>query len=174
MASARLQRLQRFVQVDLDTLPDRPSSPRRESNPEPEPNHANSNSSGGASLRNIPPDSPASKQTSPNQTIAAIKTPPIENTERRFVWIKDTYSSFNPNLDSMRPSTAQAPAPLTDAAGLPVSDLQRGDLASPRHHFTPIQALAKYPYKYCNKIHMQDIASAFFDQGKFWEREWDL
>jgi hypothetical protein len=74
----------------------------------------------------------------------------------------------------MRPSTAQAPAPRTDAAWLPVSDLQRGDLASPRHHFTPIQALAKYPYKYCNKIHMQDIASAFFDQGKFWQREWDL
>ena len=156
MASARLQRLQRFVQVDLDTLPDRPSSPRRESKPEPEPNHANSNSSGGVSLRDIPPDSP------------------VENTERRFVWIKDAYSSFNPNLDPMRPSTAQAPAPRTDAAGLPVSDLQRGDLASPRHHFTPIQALAKYPYKYCNKIHMQDIASAFFDQGKFWHREWDL
>ena len=156
MASARLQRLQRFVQVDLDTLPDRPISPRRESKPEPEPNHANSNSSGGVSLRDIPPDSP------------------VENTERRFVWIKDAYSSFNPNLDPMRLSTAQAPAPRTDAAGLPVSDLQRGDLASPRHHFTLIQALAKYPYKYCNKIHMQDIASAFFDQGKFWQREWDL
>ncbi|KAF7678880.1 hypothetical protein GT037_002628 [Alternaria burnsii] len=174
MASARLQRLQRFVQVDLDTLPDRPTSPRRESKPEPEPNHANSNSSGGVSLRNMPPDSPASKQISPNWTVAAIKTPPTENTERRFVWIKDAYSSFNPNLDSMRPATSQAPAPRTDAAGLPVSDLQRGDLASPRHHFTPIQALAKYPYKYCNKIHMQDIASAFFDQGKFWQREWDL
>ncbi|CAN9225007.1 unnamed protein product [Alternaria alternata] len=177
MASARLQRLQRFVQVDLDTLPDRPTSPRRESEPEPEPNHANSNSSGGISLRNIPPDSPASKQTSRDWTVAAIKTPPVENTERRFVWIKDAYSSFNPNLDPMRPSTAQAPAPRTDAAGLSVSDLQRGDLASPRHHFTPIQALAKYPYKYCNKIHMQDIASAFFDQGKFWQREyyiWDI
>ncbi|OAG14201.1 hypothetical protein CC77DRAFT_1035830 [Alternaria alternata] len=174
MASARLQRLQRFVQVDLDALPDRPISPRRESKPEPEPNHANSNSSGGVSLRNMPPDSPASKQTSQNRPVAAIKTPPTENTERRFVWIKDADSSFNPTLDSMRPSTAQAPAPRTDAAGLPVSNLQRGDLASPRHHFTPIQALAKYPYKYCNKIHMQDIASAFFDQGKFWQREWDL
>ncbi|KAL1796080.1 hypothetical protein ACET3X_006304 [Alternaria dauci] len=168
MASARLQRLRRFVQADLDALPDRPVSPQREPEPEPKPDHASSNSSSGVSLENIPPGSSASKQTSSNETATAIKTPLAENIERRYVWIKDAYSSFNPNLDSMRLSTAPSPAPL------PVTDLQRGDLASPRHHFTPIQALARYPYKYCNKSHMQDIASAFFDQGKFWQREWDL
>ncbi|KAG9194977.1 hypothetical protein G6011_00097 [Alternaria panax] len=172
MASERLQRLRRFVQADLDALSDRPVSPQPEPKPEPEPDHASSNSSGGVSLENTPPNAPASKQTSPNETDGAIKTPPTENPERRCIWVKDVDSSFNPNIDSMRLSTA--PVPRTGAACLPVIDLQLGDLASPRHHFTPIQALARYPYKYCNKSQMQDIASAFFDQGKFWLRKWDL
>jgi len=176
MASTRLQRLRRFVQTDLDALPDRPVSPQPEPNPEHKPDHASYNDSiGGVSLENAPPNAPASKQGSTSKIDTSIKAPPaVENTERRYVWVKDADSSFNPNLDSMRLSTASAPAPRTDAAGLPATDLQRGDLASPRHHFTPIQALSKYPYKYCDKSHMQDIASAFFDQGKFWEREWDL
>ncbi|KAI4706462.1 hypothetical protein J4E89_008880 [Alternaria sp. Ai002NY15] len=176
MASARLQSLRRFVQTDLDALPDRPVSPQPEPNPEPKPDHASyDNSTGGVLLENAPPNAPASKQDSTSKIDTSIKAPPaVENTERRYVWVKDADSSFNPNLDSMRLSTASAPAPGTDAAGLPATDLQRGDLASPRHHFTPIQALSKYPYKYCDKSHMQDIASAFFDQGKFWQREWDL
>ncbi|KAI4671084.1 uncharacterized protein J4E88_009482 [Alternaria novae-zelandiae] len=176
MASARLQRLRRFVQTDLDAVPDRPVSPQPEPNPEPKSDHASFNDcTGGVSLENAPPNTPASKQTSTSKIDTSIKTPPaVENTERRYIWVKDADSSFNPNLDSMRLSTASAPAPRTDAAGLPATDLQRGDLASPRHHFTPIQALSKYPYKYCDKSHMQDIASAFFDQGKFWQREWDL
>jgi len=176
MASARLQRLRRFVQTDLDALPDRPVSPQPEPNPEPKPDHASyDNSTGGVSLENAPPNAPASKQTSTSKIDTSIKTPPaVENTERRYVWVKDADSSFNPNLDSMRVSNASVQAPRTDAAGLPATDLQRGDLASPRHHFTPIQALSKFPYKYCDKSHMQNIASAFFDQGKFWQREWDL
>jgi hypothetical protein len=175
MDSVRLQRLRRFVQADLDALPDRPVSPQPEFKPELRADHASNDSVGGVSLENTPPNAPVSKQTSTSNIGSSIKTPPaVENTERRFVWLKDANSSFNPDLDSMRLSTAPNLTPRTDAAGLPVSDLQRGDLASPRHHFTPIQALAKYPYKYCNKSHMQDIASAFFDQGKFWQREWDL
>lgn len=176
MASARLQRLRRFVQTDVDAIPDRPVSSQSEPNPEPKPDHASYNdSTGGVSLENTPSNPPASKQIPASNVDTLTKTPPaVENTERRFVWVKDADSSFNPNLDSMRLSTATAPAPRTDAAGLPVTDLQRGDLASPRHHFTAIQALSKYPYKYCDKSHMQDIASAFFDQGKFWQREWDL
>lgn len=65
-------------------------------------------------------------------------------------------------------------ASLPQRIKLPVTDLQRGDLASPRYHFTPIQALAKYPYKFCGRDLLQQVASAFFDQGKFWKREWEL
>jgi hypothetical protein len=176
MASSRLQRLRNFIQTDVDALPDRPVSPQPEPKPDPKSDHASDNqSTGGVSLEDAPLIPPASKQTSTIRIDSPIKTPPpVENTERRFVWVKDADSAFNPNLDSMRLSTAPVPVPRTDAAALPVTDLLPGDLASPRHHFTPILALSKYPYKYCNKSHMQDIASAFFDQGKFWQREWDL
>ncbi|KAH9882773.1 hypothetical protein J1614_000139 [Plenodomus biglobosus] len=91
-----------------------------------------------------------------------------ENTDRRFVWIKDAESAYHPKTASM------PPASLAQRIKLPVTDLQRGDLTSPRYHFTPIQALAKYPYKFCNRDLSQEVASAFFDQGKFWKREWEL
>jgi hypothetical protein len=141
-SSKRLERLRNLAQPALVALPDR---------------LIDDDESGGVSLQ--APDMLDSKQGVSNET-HAIDTP-----ERRFVWLKDAASSFNPNLDAMRISTA---------AELPATDLQRGDLTPARHHYTPIQALAKYPYKYCNKSLMQDIASAFFDQGKFWNREWDL
>jgi hypothetical protein len=72
-------------------------------------------------------------------------------------------------------SATQTPtAPSKVSPALPTTNLNRGDLATVYHLFTPIQALAKYPYKFCDKNHSQDIASAFFDGGKFWKREWDL
>jgi hypothetical protein len=103
-----------------------------------------------------------------------IKATPVTaevhaNDERRFVLVEGVESSYN--LGAMPPLTTR-PAGL--AATLPATDLNRGDLAAAQHHFAPILALAKYPYKFCNKSHSQDIASAFFDQGKFWNREWDL
>lgn len=113
------------------------------------------------------PDRPASPQPEPQP-----ESNPESNPEPKPDRSSD--NSFNPNLDSMRLPTETATTPLTDVAGHPVADLKRGSLASPRHHFTPIQALSRYPYKYCSKSHMQDIASSFFDQGKFWQRQWDL
>lgn len=164
-SSARLDRLRKLIGPDLEVLPDRPVSPDTDAN------SANDDASGGVLLEPTPSYVSASKQTASNEADASIKTPSAVNTDRRFVWIKGVESSFSPNLDSMRPTTAPPPSGDTK---LPAIYLQRGDLASARNHYTPIQALAKYPYKYCNKSHMQAIASAFFDQGKFWEREWDL
>ena len=40
--------------------------------------------------------------------------------------------------------------------------------------FCLILPIAKYPYKYVPKAHSQAVASAFFDNGQFWSREWDL
>lgn len=92
-----------------------------------------------------------------------------ENPDRRFVLIEGAASSYSPS------ATMQVPVcPPTAAKKLPTTNLQRGDLASLYDHFTPLLAVAKYPYKFCNKQHSQDIASAFFDEGKFWLREWDL
>ncbi|KAG9384768.1 hypothetical protein A1F94_004315 [Pyrenophora tritici-repentis] len=161
-SSARLNRLRRLIEPDLNVLPDRPAS----SDPVPD-----SDDDGRVLLEPTASHAPESKPTAPSKADMTTKAP-AANTDRRFIWVKDAESSFNPNLDSMRLTTA--PSPPSGATKLPAIDLQCGDLASARNHYTPIQALAKYPYKYCNKIHMQDIASAFFDQGKFWEREWDL
>ncbi|KAE8825468.1 hypothetical protein PTNB73_08468 [Pyrenophora teres f. teres] len=161
-SSARLDRLRKLIEPDLGVLPDRPACPGPKSD---------SDDDGGVLLEPTASHVPHSKPTAPNKADLTIKAP-VENTDHRFVWVKDAESSFNPNLDSMRLTTA--PYPPSGATKLPAIDLQRGDLASARNHYTPIQALAKYPYKYCEKTHMQGIASAFFDQGKFWEREWDL
>jgi len=115
----------------------------------------------GLSLENSPPPSTAaSKQPPADPPIKAepepTAVPTQPNPDRRFVWIEGAVSLHNPG-----------------AMAKP-TDLQRGDLAPADYHFTPIQALAKYPYKYCNKSCMQEIASAFFDSGKFWTRIWDL
>jgi hypothetical protein len=161
---ARLARMRKLVQVDADALPDRSASPEVVS-------HGTDKESGGVSLENT---QPASKQDTSNDTDTATKGPgpaADESADRRYVWVKDAKSSFNPNLDSMRLSTAPP-----DSAELPATDIQRGDLASALHGYSPLRAVAKYPYKYCksDRTIMQDIASDFFDNEKIWNREWDL
>ncbi|KAF1938385.1 hypothetical protein EJ02DRAFT_473964 [Clathrospora elynae] len=164
MASpARLECLRRLVQADLDALPDRPVSP----------DHQDTGCAG-VSLEQS--EIPISIQDAPSETDSLIKEahPALEEpSDSRFVWVEGTEISYKPNLNSMRHSTAP-PTTAAKTTTLAVTDLQRGDLASARHHFTPIQALAKYPYRFCNLDYKQTIASTFFDGGKFWQREWDL
>lgn len=38
----------------------------------------------------------------------------------------------------------------------------------------PINAVSKYPYKFVPQHLTQKIADEFFDDGKFWYREWDV
>jgi hypothetical protein len=111
-----------------------------------------------------------SKQSAANRSANPVPAtaPASTNTECRFVLVEGVESSYN--MGTKSPSTDR---PYSSAA-LPSIDLTRGHLTAPQHHFTPIVAIAKYPYKFCNKSHSQEIASAFFDAGKFWNREWDL
>jgi hypothetical protein len=145
----------------LQALPDRVITP--------EPVVDNDDVSGGVSL--LEPQ--AAAEDSSKQSEVALPTrpapaPAAEITDRRFVLVKGAGSSYN--TGTMRSSAA----PPKQTSKLSATNLQRGDLAAPHHHFTPIQALAKYPYRFCDKSLSQDIASAFFDGGKFWDREWDL
>lgn len=156
--TTRLERLRNANQSDLDALPDR----------EPEPIVSDSDSSGGVTL----------------DITTALNKPPVAgkdlpdplsdtnrpNTERRFIWLGDAESSYKPTL----PKPHSAAALPSSTAPLACTDLNRGDLGSATQHYSPIVALCRYPYRWCNNNHSQDIASAFFDQGKFWEREWDL
>ena len=87
------------------------------------------------------------------------------NPERAFVWIPGAESSHNMG-------TTVKFSPLA-ARKLPPTGLVKGQLTREKC-FTPIVALSKFPYKYCGRDWSQKIATAFFDQGKFWAREWDL
>ncbi|KAH6642476.1 hypothetical protein C7974DRAFT_409031 [Boeremia exigua] len=154
--AARLARLRKLTEADLNALPDRP----------PEQIVSDSEDSGGVALD---PDVPSKHHVAvPPQPDPKPAVDP--STDRRYVWLKDAESSYNPASVSKSATTA----PPTLAAPLPATALKRGDLGSATQHYSPIVALSKYPYKWCNKLHSQDIASAFFDQGKFWAREWDL
>ncbi|KAH5278855.1 hypothetical protein HBI71_024050 [Parastagonospora nodorum] len=161
--ASRLHRLTRLVQADLDALPDRPIPPKPAVMFDDE-------DSGGVSL-DPPQPLPAeiSKQTVANlPTKSAPVTAQPTNTERRFILVEGVESSYNMGTKKL---SADRPG---GSAALPATGLSRGELAAARDHFTPVLALAKYPYKFCNKSHSQDIASAFFDAGKFWNRPWDL
>lgn len=164
--AARLRRLRELMQLDINALPDRPSSPEQAVSDDDEP--------GGVSLEPPSPpqlDNTSSKQTVYNATHSFTKPANVtaEHLDRPFVWIPDAGSSCNANVTSHLSASEKS---IT--AKPPTTALHRGHLASARQHFAPIHALARYPYKFCNKSCSQDIASFFFDQGKFWEREWDL
>lgn len=170
ISAERLEQLRELIEADIDDLPDRPTLLDLSDD--------SSDSSGGVLLEPNLLDMPSNERITIEQKNALQKTAssatttlPVENAGRRFVWVKDAPSSFNPSLDSLRLSS---PPPVPSVAEPPTTGLQRGDLSTAHHQFTPIQALAKFPYVYCNKSHMQDVASAFFDQGKFWKRVWDL
>ncbi|KAH8716877.1 hypothetical protein GQ44DRAFT_624633 [Phaeosphaeriaceae sp. PMI808] len=157
MASpSRLKRLRKFVQADVNALPDR-TVPRR---PAAE---TDLDDSGGVSIGITEP--------SKHSTVNNLKPPsiitPIEiSTESPYVSVKESASSHNTRTTQLSMTTPNAATPLA------ATDLQQGEAVS--GCFTPFRAVSKYPYNFCKKSVSKDIASAFFDQGKFWKREWDL
>lgn len=179
--AARLEQLRLFSNQDLAALPDKTPTPSLEPPIDDKPAPG-----GGVALApeatGSPEDAPSSSagqvsKRAPSPHVMAVpnnaKPEPApatngqtENTDRRFMWLQGTESSHNLG------STPQLSA--LPAHPLPPALLQRGELAASHDKFTPIIALSKYPYKYCNKDCMQAIATAFFDQGKFWARDWDL
>jgi hypothetical protein len=177
-STARLERLAKIIHSDINALPDREGAHQSElmekddeSGGVPlEPSVIKEAGYGHHTREEAVPSASSSKQPaneSSTNTLPAA-TQAQTNTDRRFVLVKGAVSAYNPGV--MR-SSLNPPKPTSQ---LPAVDLNRGDLAAAHHHFTPIQALAKYPYKYCDRALSQDIASAFFDEGKFWKREWDL
>ncbi|KAF1951969.1 hypothetical protein CC80DRAFT_495619 [Byssothecium circinans] len=170
--AARLARLSKLVQSDLSGLPDRPPTPPLDSE-----TVSDDDTPGGISL------APSSKQITPVPTPETVveKGPASapgsgkhtdkgsfgQNTENRAVWQPGATSSYN--VGSM-PKHSVVPI---RSVKLPPTNLKQTELAT-EPSFAPIVALSKYPYKFCDQAYIQDIASAFFDVGKFWAREWDL
>ena len=120
--------------------------------------------------QDLPPvDNKHMTASSPGHVVSSNGQDANADQERRFVWVQGTESSHNLGTHT---NLSALPANLSK---LPPTDLQRSQLAPAcEKYFTPIVALSKYPYKFCDKDWKQTIASAFFDEGKFWAREWDL
>lgn len=55
-----------------------------------------------------------------------------------------------------------------------VADPDLGKLADPNEAFSPVAAIAKYPYKFVHKRFQEPIAQKFFTDSQFWYREWDM
>lgn len=53
-------------------------------------------------------------------------------------------------------------------------DPRMGEPSEPGMCFCPFLAITKFPYKYVDGAFRQPIATAFFDEGKIWNRSWDL
>jgi hypothetical protein len=153
-SAARLEVLRTLIRSDIETLPDKPV----ETGPEETVSDAED---GGVSL--YPPIDPPhvsseSKQVESNPVPSQpLPTATQANTDRQFVWAQGQQSSYNLGLT---PKLSSLPS-----VKLPPSALSRGDLVSISEQFTPIGALAKYPYNFVNRNLMQDIASVFFAQS---------
>ena len=99
-----------------------------------------------------------SKETSVSKTDTSLG---------RHQWIHDPTKATRINLHRHNASVGVASGKFT-------LDPHRGQLTAPGESFAPIVAISKFPYKFVNEDASQPIASAFFDEGKFWTREWDL
>lgn len=53
-------------------------------------------------------------------------------------------------------------------------DSRKGEPSELGMSFCPFLAIAKFPYKYVAAEFRQPIATAFFDEGKIYDRPWDL
>jgi hypothetical protein len=69
------------------------------------------------------------------------------------------------DLSAEPPRTSPESEQLESTVKLPPCTHSLGDLVSVSEQFTPIRALAKYPYSFVDRDLMQDIASAFFGQS---------
>lgn len=164
---SRLDRLRKLVEPDLQALPERAASPEL----------SDDDTGGGISL-----DTTASnvvelqadeqeqeqeqKKAEPKACFTAVPTKLEEAPEKLFLLKEGATSLHNVSAAS---EISKFPS-----AALPPLHLSKGELSPAGQQFTPITAFSKYPYKFCNLSNSQAIASAFFDAGKFWDREWDL
>ena len=57
---------------------------------------------------------------------------------------------------------------------MPNPEMRLGELASREYEFCPVQAVAKYPYRYLNKADSEVVSNAFFAAGQFRARGWNL
>jgi hypothetical protein len=181
MAPSRLERFKAAVKDDLDKLPDKP----KVALPDPPPLESRGNNTTEGSKR---PTGPDTKSPPVAQEDFAVRsnneqiTPPNTALERLTIIDDGALNSDDSEAGcqiEIEPVTEDEERGHGEAkSAKPASELgprlRRGQVTIHGEAFCPILPVAKYPYKYVPRAESQAVASAFFDNGQFWQREWDL
>jgi hypothetical protein len=127
--------------------------------------------------KRIPTPPPAPSEDD-NGDIA--KLPTVEEIMAKYPIDKPSYLNKSAgttpqHLPSQHKNPSHVPPPLTaEERELFKFDPRCGE-SSPRGlTFSPFAAVTKYCYKFLDKEYSQLVATAFFDEGKIFNREWDL
>jgi len=157
---------QDYFQNLLQTLPDRPEL----MTPSDVPDSSDHEAAASGEPPLVPTVQPSDNTGADNLDPSHVTTPPPA--ARLSPTTRHTAPPSPPSAIDQAPLSPVQSSSSSDS--LPPPDQRVGDLAPKDAQFTPILALAKYPYKFVSKNYSQAIASAFFDGGKFWARDWDL
>lgn len=84
----------------------------------------------------------------------------------------DNRHAAKPQQNSAAPRRSEQRASETDIEF--TLDARKGEPSELGMSFCPFLAITKFPYKYVDSAFRQPIATAFFDEGKIYNRSWDL
>ncbi len=121
---------------------------------------------------NLPPklktEEPVKEQTA--TTESEKKTNPTSETKKT----TNNWWEATPQLPVANPNQAPSAQPYMPSGQSFPADARRGQPAPMGISFSPFGAVVKFCYKFVKKDLQQPLATAFFDQSKIYNREWDL
>ncbi|KAK3723563.1 hypothetical protein LTR37_001815 [Vermiconidia calcicola] len=141
--------------------------------------------------QNLPPKLPQpTTSTEPEQTdeVAAEEQTTQEDPINKLQSM-DSYLQENQNSENWWDAVPQIPQPKqpsgttqarpaqpysSDGSLHFIFDSEQGRPAPLGMSFAPFVAVTRFCYKFVSKELQQPLATAFFDEGKIWNREWDL
>ena len=124
-------------------------------------------------ISKVEPDPPAVEdtETSPDPGNGDVNNTTTEHEDQ----LTDDWWNAVPRLPRPNPLQQSNMAPAALAAdGSFTFDPRKGEPAPLGIDFSPFAAVTKFCYKFVRKELQQPLATAFFDEGKIWNREWDL
>ncbi len=117
--------------------------------------------------KNLPPKLPPKEPTVKKEQNTTAKAPEKSSTDENNWW------DAKPIIQ--QPTTTRSTIPgVTSHNGAYTPDPHKGAPAPLGIKFSPFIAVTKFPYKFVKPELLQPLASAFFDEGKIWNREWDM
>lgn len=102
--------------------------------------------------------SSSSSEPVPSRATASRRRRKKKRKGKKKQLIDSTIINYNPHY----------PAKMKDKSA------EIGELAEVGHNFCPYAAVAKFPYKYIDKAHLQPVSEVHFAGGQFRARGWTL